>query len=102
MKRKSLLFLLAACLVLMTFAFTACKGSNDTGDKKIAIAMANSSASWQRNGQNIKQDLEKQGFTTDLQFADTAEQQSSRQISCVPCWKKIRNASSSVQSILKL
>ena len=78
MKRKSILFLLAAFLLLTVFAVTACKDNNDSSDKKVAIAMANSSASWQRNGQDIKQELEKQGFTTDLQFADTAEQQANQ------------------------
>ena len=65
----SLVFMVLALLVA-----SGC-GSNNDNNKKVAVAFANSSASWQRNGQNIKQDLEKQGFTTDLQFADTAEQQ---------------------------
>ena len=49
-------------------------GSGQT-DKSVAVSFANSSSSWQKNGQTIKEMLEQEGFTVDLQFADTSEQQ---------------------------
>ena len=66
-----------ACLaifVITALVMAGC-GSGSNGNKKVAVAFANSSASWQKNGQTIKDTLEKEGFTVDLQFADTAEQQ---------------------------
>ena len=75
MHNKKIILLLSALLLIAIFAFSTYSRTTESTDKKVAIAMANSSASWQRNGQNIKEGLEKQGFTTDLQFADTAEQQ---------------------------
>ncbi|WP_462331693.1 substrate-binding domain-containing protein [Schwartzia sp. (in: firmicutes)] len=66
------------CLLLFTCAalITAgCGPSEKSASKKVAVAFANSSASWQKNGQTIKSSLEKEGYTVDLQFADSAEQQ---------------------------
>lgn len=64
----SLLLLAAALLSL-----AGC-GSGQT-DKSVAVSFANSSSSWQKNGQTMKDMLEQEGFTVDLQFADTSEQQ---------------------------
>lgn len=48
---------------------------NGQTDKSVAVSFANSSSSWQKNGQTIKEMLEQEGFTVNLQFADTSEQQ---------------------------
>ena len=63
------LLVLAVSLLLLS----GC-GSGQT-DKSVAVSFANSSSSWQKNGQTIKEMLEQEGFTVDLQFADTSEQQ---------------------------
>ena len=63
------LLVLAVTLLLLS----GC-GSGQT-DKSVAVSFANSSSSWQKNGQTIKEMLEQEGFTVDLQFADTSEQQ---------------------------
>lgn len=61
---------LAAALLLLA----GCGGSK-SAEKSVAVSFANSSSSWQKNGQTIQEMLEKEGFTVDLQFADTADQQ---------------------------
>ncbi len=61
---------LAAALLLLA----GCGGSG-SAEKSVAVSFANSSSSWQKNGQTIQEMLEKEGFTVDLQFADTADQQ---------------------------
>ena len=66
----SLLVLAVASLVL-----AGCGSSNDNINKSVAISFANSSASWQRNGNTLKSLLEAEGFSVDLRFADTTDQQ---------------------------
>ena len=73
MKKIITLFCLAA-LGLSALVLGGC-GSDADNNKKVAVAFANSSPSWQKNGQTIKESLEKEGYTVDLQFADTASQQ---------------------------
>ena len=63
------LLVLAVSLLLLS----GC--GNGQTDKSVAVSFANSSSSWQKNGQTIKEMLEQEGFTVDLQFADTSEQQ---------------------------
>lgn len=63
------LLVLAVSLLLLS----GC--GNGQTDKSVAVSFANSSSSWQKNGQTIKEMLEQEGFTVDLQFADTPEQQ---------------------------
>lgn len=60
-------------LIVALLSLSGC-GSGQT-DKSVAVSFANSSSSWQKNGQTIKEMLEQEGFTVDLQFADTSEQQ---------------------------
>ena len=73
-KMKNILAVLAALACLLA-AFLAAGCGQDGSNKKVAIAFANSSVNWQTNGNAIKDQLEKEGFAVDLQFADTAEQQ---------------------------
>ena len=72
--KKIITILCLALLVISTLVLGGC-GSSDTNNKKVAVAFANSSSSWQKNGQTIKEMLEKEGYTVDLQFADTPDQQ---------------------------
>ena len=71
------LLVLAVSLLLLS----GC-GSGQT-DKSVAVSFANSSSSWQKNGQTIKEMLEQEGFTVDLQFADTSEQQIAARPRCL-------------------
>ena len=72
--KKIITYLSLAIMALVLFVAAGC-GSDNGSSKKVAVAFANSSASWQKNGQTIKDTLEKEGFSVDLQFADTADQQ---------------------------
>lgn len=71
-KKQSMIQLMLAALSLLAMLLVAgCGNSDEQGSKKVAISFANSSESWQRNGQSIKDALEAEGFQVDLQFADT-------------------------------
>lgn len=70
------LFTITVLLITLAITFTICGcGSENNGPKKVSITFANSSSSWQKNGNNMKEELEKEGFSVDLQFADTEQQQ---------------------------
>ena len=73
--KKITTLLCLALFAVSTLVLAGCGDNSSDNNKKVAVAFANSSASWQKNGQNIKETLEKEGFTVDLQFADTADQQ---------------------------
>ena len=45
------------------------------GLRRVAVSFANSSDSWQRNGETIRNTLQAEGFVVDLAFADNAEAQ---------------------------
>lgn len=72
--KKLITYLGVALLTVAMLAAAGC-GQQSENDKRVAIAFANSSASWQKNGQAFKDQLEKEGYKVDIQFADTAEQQ---------------------------
>ncbi|MBQ1918438.1 MAG: sugar-binding protein [Schwartzia sp.] len=74
---KKKLFPLLCLILVACFAVISagCGSSSNSGGKKVAVSFANSSASWQKNGQTIKTSLEKEGYAVDLQFADSAAQQ---------------------------
>ena len=79
MKRWTMLLTLALCL-LGILVLTGCGGQRDRkADGKpswtVSVLFAYSSDSWQRNGIALKETLEKSGFTADLRFAQTAEEQ---------------------------
>lgn len=63
-----------AVLAAALLSLAGCGSSGQT-EKSVAVSFANSSSSWQKNGQTMKEMLEQEGFTVDLQFADTSEQQ---------------------------
>lgn len=73
---KKIYYLLCLAFLAVSAIFVGgCGSSDDTGTKTVALAMPNSSDSWKRNGEAIKQALEREGFVVMLEFADTAEQQ---------------------------
>ena len=73
MRKSTLIYFLLLCL-----AVVFCGGCGGGGVKKtVAVSFANSSASWQRNGEAIKSALQDEGFSVDLKFADTAADQTS-------------------------
>ena len=71
---KKLIAFASLLLLVAAFLVSGC-GSDNVSNKKVAISFANSSASWQKNGNSVKEALENEGFHVDLQFADTDEQQ---------------------------
>lgn len=75
---KNITKLLCLGLLILGLLTAAGCGDDNEGGKNVAVSFANSSASWQKNGNTIKETLEKEGFVVDLQFADTADQQVSQ------------------------
>ena len=63
----------AVGLLLCLFVLAGC--GDGKGLRRVAVSFANSSASWQRNGEAIRNTLEAEGYVVDLAFADTAEEQ---------------------------
>ena len=57
---KKKLFPLLCLILVACFAVISagCGSSSNSGGKKVAVSFANSSASWQKNGQTIKTSLE--------------------------------------------
>ncbi|MCI6159424.1 MAG: sugar-binding protein [Selenomonadaceae bacterium] len=72
--KKCITWFSLAALAAVLLLLAGCGGSGGA-EKSVAVSFANSSSSWQKNGQTIQEMLEKEGFTVDLQFADTADQQ---------------------------
>lgn len=72
---KKIMIILCLALAAVSAMLLGGCGNSDTDNKKVAVSFANSSSSWQTNGQDIKDRLEKEGYTVDLQFADTSDQQ---------------------------
>ena len=62
-------------MLIMILTATGC-GTDVNNDKRVSISFPNTTSSWQRNGDNMKKALEEDGFTVDIKYADTAEQQS--------------------------
>lgn len=67
----------ALCLsAMMVFSLAACTKANDTtgnvtGGKKVGVAMPTKDLQrWNQDGTNMKNELEKAGFTVDLQYAN--------------------------------
>ena len=64
----------AMLVVLLAIIISGC-GDKQAIEKTVAISFANSTSSWQRNGNIMKQALEEDGFKVDIQYADTVDQQ---------------------------
>ena len=60
-------------IAAMLFAVVGCGSS--TGLRHVAVSFANSSDSWQRNGETIRNTLQAEGFIVDLAFADNVDMQ---------------------------
>ena len=79
MKRWRMLLTLALCLLGLA-ALTGCGGQKDNAasgkpSKEVSVLLAYSSDIWQRNGIALKETLEKDGFSVDLQLDRAAEDQ---------------------------
>ena len=76
MKRNRLMIALFLVLGTLAMLFAAGCGGNEI-NKKVVVAFPSSKSgiTWERNGTAIKDSLEKEGFTVDLQYADTVDQQ---------------------------
>lgn len=79
MRRWTMLLTLVLC-VFGIAALTGCGGQKDNTlsgkpSRTVSVLFAYSSDSWQRNGIALKEALEKNGFTVDLQLDRTAEEQ---------------------------
>lgn len=73
MKKLVAVFSLVA-LVLSSLVMLGC-GGEKTVNKKVAIAFANSSPSWQRNGNTLKALLEEDGFTVEIKYTNDENEQ---------------------------
>ena len=61
------------CLVALLAMTMGC--GDNKGLRRVAVGFANSSASWQRNGETIRNTLQAEGYVVDLAFADSADEQ---------------------------
>lgn len=75
MRQMKVWTILALVFGALAMFFVSGCGSSQSSGKSVAVAFANSSPSWQKNGQAIKDMLEKEGFTATVAYADTADQQ---------------------------
>jgi putative multiple sugar transport system substrate-binding protein len=73
MKKRFMAFLCMGMLLLGVFAMAGC--GQEKNDRQVAIAFANSSDIWKTNGEEMKSQLEKNGYTVDIAYADTPEEQ---------------------------
>lgn len=73
MKKRLMAFLCMGMLLLAAFAMAGC--GQEKNDRQVAIAFANSSDIWKTNGEEMKSQLEKNGYTVDIAYADTPEEQ---------------------------
>lgn len=64
----------ATMLLIFAVTLSGC-GSNEAKVKTVAVCFPNTTSSWQRNGDSLKKLLEEEGFSVDMQFADTVENQ---------------------------
>jgi len=68
--------ILSALIVICCTALAGCgENSADSGKKNIAVCFPNTTPSWQRNGDSLKQLLEEENFSVNVQFAGDIEQQ---------------------------
>ncbi len=79
MKRWTMFLTLAICFFCM-MALTGCggQGDNRTGGKQertVVTLFPESSEIWHRGGRTMQESLEKAGFSSDLRFSRTAEEQ---------------------------
>lgn len=71
---KKIIALLSLLVLLATVVLTGC-GSNNKAEKTAAMAFPGGQPIWQRHGANVKNQLEADGFTVDLQYAEKEEDQ---------------------------
>jgi len=71
MIKKLILIIMIAVMAMVT----GCTSDEGSGGKKVAIAFPNTTPSWQRNGDSMKKTLQEEGFTVDLQFSATSDEQ---------------------------
>lgn len=78
-KRWTIFLTLALCILSLAVLTGCGKPKDNTVSGKpartVSVLFAYSSDSWHRNGIALKETLEKNGFLTDLRFAQTAEEQ---------------------------
>lgn len=72
--KKILSFLCLSALLACSLFVSGC-GSESASSKKIDILFPGGLERWETSGQQLKSDLEKQGFTVNLQFAKTGDEQ---------------------------
>jgi putative multiple sugar transport system substrate-binding protein len=67
---KKIISVLAVAVVAITMIFTGCS-KESTGTAKIGVAMPTKDLQrWNQDGSNMKAELEKAGYTVDLQYAN--------------------------------
>lgn len=76
--KKLLVSVLSACLLLTV---AGCKKDSGSKDKLIGVAMPTQSLQrWNQDGSNMKEQLEKKGYTVDLQYANNDVNTQTQQI----------------------
>lgn len=71
---KHIKFLCLTLLLIFAATLSGC-GSNQPKAKSVAVCFPNTTSSWQRNGDSLQKLLEEEGFTVNVQFSATIEEQ---------------------------
>ncbi|MBR1397231.1 MAG: sugar-binding protein [Selenomonadaceae bacterium] len=74
MIKRFIIMVMIAAMTASALLISGCDDS-DSNNKKVAIAFPNTTPSWQRNGEAMMKTLQEEGFTVDLQFAGTSDEQ---------------------------
>ena len=74
MKKRGLTILSLTFFAMCALLFAGC-GQSRTGPQKVAVLFADSSESWRRNANTLRDTLEKDGVVVDLRFAGTTKEQ---------------------------
>ncbi len=62
-------------LLIFSAVLSGCGSGATQETKTVAVCFPNTTSSWQRNGDSLKKLLEDEGFTVDVQFSATVEEQ---------------------------
>lgn len=72
---KHIKFLCLTLLLIFAATLSGCGSTAQEKSKNIAVCFPNTTSSWQRNGDSLQKLLEEEGFTVNVQFSATIEEQ---------------------------